>query len=256
MLYNVVKDHPIVIAHNRDELVSRPKGSPPAGAIVDGRVIIAPRDMKDGEMQGTWIGFNEYGLVNSLTNVEQKRLNTGARSRGHLVLDGLTMDSCPALEEFVFRELGSEDYNHFNLLYADSSFAYTLQFTGGQFRPKELSDGLHVLPSSQLTNGNNPEKRRERIQEMYHKNEPSADNIEAVLCRIKGICRDHYGHEGSSETVCTHGDNKGTVSSTIIAVNKDIAKSKILYADGPPCQNLYQDYSFLAKRLDLQLGLL
>jgi len=239
LLYKVLQDFPIVIAHNRDELKTREIGKPPR-ILSDKPKIIAPQDTT---AKGTWMGFNEYGLVNSLTNVEQTDLKPKAKSRGLLVLGGLSKDSCQSLEEYTLSELKNNPFNYFNLLYADSNGAYTLTFKGGiVISHAPLSAGLHILPSSQLDNGNNPERRRNRINELYHAKGPR--DIDELLERIMLICSDHYGEEGGSkESICMHSDLTATVSSTIIAVNRDINGSRILHAQGPPCQSRYEDYS-------------
>ena len=240
LVYKVLQDFPIVIAHNRDELRTRDIGKPPR-ILSDKPKIIAPQDTT---AKGTWMGFNEYGLVNSLTNVEQTDLKPKAKSRGLLVLGGLGKDSCQGLEAYTLDELKNNPFNYFNLLYADNDSAYTLTFKGdvGEVDYRPLSVGLHILPSSQLDNGNNPERRRNRINELYHAN--GSRDIDELLEKIMLICSDHYGEEGGSkESICMHSDLTATVSSTIIAVHRDISNSRIFHAQGPPCQNRYGDYS-------------
>lgn len=241
LLYRIFEDFPILIAHNRDELKTRKQGKPPQN--LGG--IIAPQDTA---ANGTWIGFNSHGLVNSLTNVEQTEINPNARSRGLLVLEGLRKDNCASLELYTLSELKSNAFNYFNLLYADQNSAHILNFKGTGYEIMTIKPGLHVLPSSQLENGNNPERRRNRISELYSKDEPRS--IEQAWFRVMQICGDHYNTpEGSAESVCTHSDLRSTVSSTIILVNRNIQDSRVFHAQGPPCTSKYCDYSHLSSSL-------
>jgi len=61
--WQVFTDTPVVVAANRDELLDRPS-EPPAVVEEDPRVG-APRDAEAG---GTWIGYNEHGVLVALTN--------------------------------------------------------------------------------------------------------------------------------------------------------------------------------------------
>ncbi len=247
MLYKVLNDFPVIIAQNRDELTTRKPGKPPLILSKD-PIVIAPQDT---DASGTWMGFNQYGVVNSLTNVEQKFLKPDAKSRGLLVLGGLQQKDAGSLQNYTISELESNTYNYFNLLFADKDSAQMLRYQDDREIQRVLKNGLHILPSSQINDTNNPTRRRDRLNQLYHTDEPKT--VEAVIDRIKTMCRDHYGEpNGSIESICVHTDKFNTVSSTIIAVNKDLEKSIIHHAQGSPCKNSYQDYSIILKDLKPQ----
>ena len=61
--WQVFPDAPVVAAANRDELLDRP--SEPPSVIEEEPGVVAPRDAEAG---GTWIGYNEHGVLVAITN--------------------------------------------------------------------------------------------------------------------------------------------------------------------------------------------
>jgi hypothetical protein len=57
--------------------------------------------------------------------------------------------------------------------------------------------------------------------------------------------------QGSDDrpAMCLHGPDRGTVSSTIVALRGALARSTYLHAQGPPDAAAYTDYSALLREL-------
>jgi hypothetical protein len=92
---------------------------------------------------------------------------------------------------------------------------------------------------------------------------------EQALSELARVCR---GHEmgGSIADTCVHlteargsggtggwGGTRGaygTRSSTLVAIGEDAGDSRLLYSDGPPSENEYQDLSTLFRELSQSAG--
>jgi hypothetical protein len=53
----------------------------------------------------------------------------------------------------------------------------------------------------------------------------------------------------SDPPMCVHGEQGGTVSSSIIALRSPLSRSSYLHAQGPPDRTPYTDYSHLWRQL-------
>ena len=49
--------------------------------------------------------------------------------------------------------------------------------------------------------------------------------------------------------VCLHGKDRGTVSSSLLALRQPLSESIYLHAPGPPDSSPYEDYSHLFRQL-------
>jgi hypothetical protein len=68
------------------------------------------------------------------------------------------------------------------------------------------------------------------------------------LAGLAEICR---GHDGAAPlgAACVHHGDYGTRSSMLLRLERDARRSKLLFADGPPCATSYRDLSFLLHEL-------
>ena len=140
-------DWPLLIAANRDELLSR-RSRPPARHWPDRPDVVAGLDEDAG---GSWLGVNDHGLVAAVLN----RAGTlgpaaGKRSRGELVLEAL--DHAEAGEAAgALADLHPDAYRPFNLLIAGPRDAYWVRHGGdGEVRVHPITAGLHMLTSGDL----------------------------------------------------------------------------------------------------------
>lgn len=233
--WQVFKGAPVVVAANRDESLDRPS-EPPARRDW-GAVVVAPKDADAG---GTWIGYNEHGVVVALTNRWLDDSIEGDRSRGLLVRDALGAESAEAAIRDVERELDERTYDGFNLVAADDSAAILVE--NGQRRAvRMLEPGVHVVVNVGADGGYAIPSTNQELAETQAAN---ADTVSTALqpepgesatewlTRAETVISDHeYG-------VCLHRDEFGTRSSSLLTMKTDGVTYE--YAGGPPCETAFE----------------
>lgn len=229
-------EYPILVAANRDELFERP--SCPPERIESERGIIAPRDEEAG---GTWIGYNEDGMVAAITNRWVDAELVGERSRGLLVRDVLDQPTAETACRIVERALDADAYEGFNLLMADQTAAILIEYDGGP-QIHTLDPGVHVVmnvgfdtfhhvPSFRQAAGEQQVENGIRLFE-YLQPDPG-ETATKWHTRARNALSDHeFG-------VCVHGDGFGTRSSSLIRIAPD-GSGQYEFADGPPCRTAYE----------------
>ncbi len=226
--WRLFPEAPICVAANRDELFDRPASKP---TVWDREpAVVSPRDEQAG---GTWIGYNEDGVVVAVTNrwVEGE----GERSRGLLVTDALAEPTAAAAVERVRTELAVRQYAPFHLLVADADSCTLIEHDDERDRVRELSPGVHIVvnvgadgewfvPSARPNGGRRQAENAERVLEAAQPID--GETAAAWTERVGRILGDHdYG-------VCLHGDRFGTRSSSTIRLGDERV---FAFADGPPC---------------------
>jgi len=239
---------PLVVAANRDEYRERPAEGPALRDTAAGRVA-APRDLRAG---GTWLGVNRHGTFAALTNRPSACVDPMRRSRGLLVLDALGTAKASEAAEWL-NGLPAGAYNPFNLFVADANDAYVAVYEQA-VRVDGLESGVHVI-------GNADPDAREvpKIDRLMRRAERAARaEPEAVLDELAAICRAHDGSDGPLSDTCIHvGDDAsgyGTRSSTLLWLGEPGLRSEWRFADGPPCETVYEDRSRLLHELGLGPG--
>ncbi len=264
--WQAFEDVPVLVAANRDEALERP--SHPPGRYSEDPLIVAPWDEEAG---GTWIGYNEHGVVAAVTNrwIEGDSDEGGAagnptasgdladeRSRGLLVGDALERDSAEDAARFVERSVREHEYDGFNLVVMDENAALLLEWDGG-LRVRNLDPGVHIvvnvgadgdfeIPASRAEVGERQAENTRRALEALQP-EPGERAAEWHERAVDAL-RDHdYGF-------CVHGDvaevpssdraeasastgEYGTRSSSLIRIGDDV---EYRFADGPPCETGYE----------------
>ena len=236
--YRVLPDVPLLIAANREEFYAR-GGEPPR--VLDGPCrALAGVDPMAG---GTWLGVNERGVIVAVTNRPQSRAHAQPRSRGLLTRDLLL--SCPnarTAEQRARAELRSGRYQGCNLLCADADHGVVLEYAD-ELRIRPLAPGLHVL-----ANGNVDEASDRRVAfSLKWLLQQDFKSDADCLAALQTLC----GKTGSDgePPICFRGADRGTVSSTIVALHASLAESAYLHAQGPPDRTPYVDYSGNLRRL-------
>ena len=236
--WQVFDDAHVCVAANRDEATGRPS-SPPFVWETSPR-ILAPRDERAG---GTWLGYNERGVLAAVTN--RWVSGEGERSRGRLVTDALEEPSAAAALARVEDELGARAYAPFHLLVADREDC-ELVVNGGlggddaDFERRRLDPGVHVVvnvgfdgdwfvPPARPDAGRQQAANADRVREALR---PGDGETGADWTRRAGeVLGDHeYG-------VCIHGDGFGTRSSTLVRLGDDAV---VEFADGRPCETPFR----------------
>jgi uncharacterized protein with NRDE domain len=238
ILYRMVPDAPLLVAANREEFFDRPFDPP---AILPGRVrSLAGIDRRAG---GTWLGLNEIGLVAAVTNRPLENPPADPRSRGQLCREMLLCRSADEAADLANRELRSGRYAGANYVAADRQGAFLIEH-GGDVVQTALQPGLHLVTNGPPNNPNDP--RQSLARELF-----SAAKIETAAAFIevgRKVCR--QGSEpATGRTILIRLTERGTVSSTLIALPNDRTQAVYEFAAGPPDVNPYRDYSTEARKL-------
>src|SRR5262249_24946568 len=152
--------------------------------------------------------------------------------------------NCPRAADAVeaaTRELSADRYAGCNLVVADRERAVVLH-AGDWLIVWPLPPGLHVLTNRDINQEGDARVghalnwlgRREYAQ--------AADCLAALqsLCGQRG---------GEGPPICLRGQDRGTVSSSLLALRPSLAESTYLHAQGPPDRTPYEDYSHLLREL-------
>nr|WP_254714817.1 NRDE family protein [Natranaeroarchaeum aerophilus] len=236
LAWQVFEGAPVAVAANRDEVLDRPSAAP--GVLDTDPQIVAPQDE---EASGTWIGYNEHGVVVGITNRWNDADLAGERSRGLLVRDALDRESAEAAARYVERTVRDHEYAGFNLVVVDRNSALYYEWDGRlQFRQFEPgvhvvvnvgADGRYTIPIDRKSAGKQQAENADRIREVL--SVAPGEGLDGWRSRAESVLGNHeYG-------VCIHGDGFGTRSSSIIALGEDGASYR--FADGPPCETTYRD---------------
>lgn len=236
VVYNKVRDYPVVLAANRDEYLDRPAVAP--HLLWHAPPVWGGQDKHAG---GTWLGVNGHGVVIGLTNrrmsADQKNDLTRP-SRGLLCLSAL-QHRTPARVVAFLRKEPDHRYNPFNLLVVDKREAFWIAYDG---TPEvcSLEAGVHILANGNINDLDTVRIRRARV--LLEGSEEIT--LRELLPLLERVCQDHETGVCDRDTICMHRptENYGTVSSTIIALPADQQKCVYRYAEGYPCINPYQDY--------------
>jgi hypothetical protein len=230
----VVADAPIVLASLRDELFARPTSSP---AIQDGEpAVLCGVDRQAG---GTWLGVNACGLVVSVTN---RRAADGApapRSRGTLCRDMLRLADAAEAAQLAARQLATRLYGGANFLCVDRRSMYYVR-GGADIQTMQLAPGLHLLGNQ---DADDPRDLRLQLAATLV---PERDRISGGAAELVGSLQAAFTAppvESSDVELVLRGGDRGTVSSTIIAVGDAPEQMIYRYAAGPPDRHPYDDYS-------------
>lgn len=248
--WRVFEEAPVCVAANRDEATGRPS-SPPFAWDTDPR-IVAPRDDRAG---GTWLGYNEHGVLAAVTN--RWVSGEGERSRGLLVTDALEEPTAEAAADRVAAELDAREYAPFHLLVADADDCVLLENggdgdddddvaaagrdgTGSDLRRHALDPGVHVIvnvgfdgdwfvPAARPDAGRQQARNAEAVREALRARD--GESAGDWTRRAGEVLGDHeYG-------VCIHGDGFGTRSSSLVRLGDDAVFE---FADGRPCETPFE----------------
>lgn len=236
LAWQTFESAPVVVAANRDEALDRPSTSP--AVIESDPRIVAPQDE---EASGTWIGYNEHGVLVGITNRWNDAELAGERSRGLLVRDALRRESAQAAARYVEQSVQEHEYEGFNLAVVDRTAALYYEWSG-QLAFRQFGPGIHVIVNVGADGRYTIPKSRPDVGERQAEN---ADRLRETLAvapdetpaewrsRAESVLGDHeYG-------VCIHGDGFGTRSSSVITLGEGGAYYR--FADGPPCETPYRD---------------
>lgn len=240
-LHRCVDRAGLVIAANRDEFYDRPSEGPALRSTQFGS-ILAPLDARAG---GTWFGVNERGVFAALTNRPCEDADARRKSRGHVVIDALA--ACNA-EQAADRltAIGAGVHNPFNAFVADGESAFALVYEESGALSK-LEPGAHVIGNVDPDDRSNP-----KVARVLDRAEAAAGGtLDAALDALAEACREkNCGSEaGSLGDTCVHTPTYGTRSSLLMSLDPQSGSDRFRYAEGPPCENDYEDFTPLLNEL-------
>jgi hypothetical protein len=206
---------PVLLAANRDEWRARPSDEP--ARLAPG--VFGGRDRRAG---GTWFAVGRDGLA-AITNVSGVPPRPDAPSRGRLPLDALAGRLPVDLRA----------WNAFNLLVVDAGGARVVSHDGrGTVTgPIVLGPGVHAITNEPF-GADCPRARRGA--ELLRGGPPSF-----------ALLGDHGVAQGAG--LCHHGDEYGTVSATVVALDAHLRVARYLHVPGLPCQKAPVDLTAAAR---------
>ncbi len=236
LFFRVVEDAPVVVGANREESFAR-GGEPPQLQTGPGR-FVGGRDPTAG---GTWLGVNQHGVLVAVTNRLKSDAPAKPRSRGLLARELLGCATATAAADLAARELDQGHYAGCNFLCADRDAAVVIH-ASDWLRVRPLPPGLHVLTNHDV---NDASDRRLGHALWWLGNRGYATAADCVAA-LKELC----AQPGNGDPpICYRDGDRGTVSSSILALRQPLARSTYLHAQGPPDCTPYQDCSPLLREL-------
>jgi hypothetical protein len=231
---------PILVLANREESFSRPatpsRIQPPRGETP---AWLGGTDLLAG---GTWLAVNRHGLLVAITNRPRRNLPPALRSRGLLCRALLAFRTVESAVGAALGHLWQEAYAGCNLLVASRLAASVIEF-GDELRVTSLSPGLHLITNGDL---NDPHDRRiARVRQELATAIPGSPAD--WLTRARQVCA--LGPAGERPAICLAGTDRGTVSSTVLALTERIEDSQFWSAARSPAQVAYDDLSPLLRAL-------
>jgi uncharacterized protein with NRDE domain len=234
-------DLPLIVAANRDEAFERP--SLPPRIISNTPLIAGGKDLIAG---GTWLGWSEHGLVagvlNRRTAAEGK--STTVRSRGLLCLDVLSASGVAAACA-VLRARNGLDYQPFRLLIAHPKEGACIAYNdGAEIRCRELKRGLHVFSNDELHEP--PTNKTDMARLLFSKipeNLTADHSPESWVDALHSALGNHHVPEDGADpkgAVCVHTPYHGTVSSTLVFLQRAENRFRSFHAAGPPCRAAHE----------------
>ncbi len=233
---------PLVVAANRDEMLSRPAAA--MGVLQDaGPRVLGGRDLAAG---GTWLAVNEHGVIAGLTNRPQPQRDPSKRSRGEWpVFLARHWSAREAVERFLDR-FDPVDYHGAWVLAGDARDLFYVEMSPDQAPVVEqLEAGVHVLENRSL-GASSPKVALVKselagIDELELSN--ARDRLRQVLAshQIPGTAAerpdpDYPWKPAAALAPCVHANGYGTRCSTIATVSSTAGEApRLWHADGPPC---------------------
>ena len=231
ILKNRVSGRPVVVGANRDEYRDR-LWEPPRR---DGDVV-APRDLRAG---GTWLALADSGLLVAVTNRPDDDPDPSRPSRGTLALDLARCGTVAAARDLLMADLSGQRRNAFHVLLASANEALVAAHPGRDGEPCDLisvPDGLHTLTN---LHGFDELDHRGALDPL---DLPAGTPLSVARPLLEAALRTHGDRgPGGREQICKHGDDRGTLSSSIVALPEAGSGLEPLFwfAPGAPCETNY-----------------
>jgi uncharacterized protein with NRDE domain len=234
--YKSVPEAPILVAANREEAYDRPSLLP---AIQPGK----PRVLSgvDARAGGTWLGVNQNGLFVGAANRPKLFQPQAPKSRGLLCRDLLRANSARHAVDIAMEELTANKYDGVNFMIADYESAWAVH-GGDDPNVSELEEGLNIMSSYDL---NDLRDERQKLARRLLTLQTLDSAVKFLAVASKAFARPPAAPERPGMIV--RGKERGTVSSTLIALGKKPRDAIFQYSNGSPDMARYEDYSPLLR---------
>ncbi|HEV7280162.1 MAG TPA: NRDE family protein [Pirellulaceae bacterium] len=234
--YRLVPEAPILVAANREEAYSR-ASLPPSIQSGKPRVLCGV----DQQTRGSWLTVNQHGLFVAAANRPKLDAPIVPRSRGLLVRELARCQTSRQAVDVALDELSSDKYDGVNLIVADSESGWAIH-GGDEPEATELRDGLSIIGNR---NVNDP--RDERVQ-LAHRllTLQTLDSPVKFLAMASKVFARAPMHPDRPQMIL-RGPNRGTVSSTLLALGKKPRDAIYQFAAGSPDETPYEDFSPLLR---------
>ncbi len=211
------------IAFNRDELLTRPPGSPPTRLSLGGRESLFPVDSRAG---GTWIAVNDAGLAMAVLNLNQARSQPGNAilSRGKLIPMLLHATGTDEVMQSL-QAISLTDFDPFRLIVFYESSVTEFQFDGSvSFTLNYSAAEPLMFTSSGLGDDRVERPRRMLFNEIITRY--------GATPKAQTLFHNHVWHDRPHISVRMSRENARTVSQTVIEIDPD--RAVMTYAPSPP----------------------
>ncbi len=225
IFYRRLPGAPVLVAANREERFDRPARPP---HVQPGRPrVVCGIDEQAG---GTWLGVNQHGLLVAVTNRRKSVLPPAPRSRGLLCRELLACRFAAEAAHLAFTELSRGRYAGANYLCADATSALAVH-GGDRLSVVAIEAGLHLMTNADLDDPH--DERLALARRLLRPGAPAT--IEEFLEAGRRVC--------TAEGIVLRGPDRGTVSSSLVAVTAAAADAVYYHAAGPPDRTPYGDCS-------------
>ncbi|MFM2096597.1 MAG: hypothetical protein RIS70_3721 [Planctomycetota bacterium] len=234
--YKLVPEAPILVAMNREERYDRPTAVP---SIQSGKPrILCGIDQQAG---GTWLGVNQHGLLVAACNRPRHLMGVPTRSRGLLCRDMLRAGSARQAMDLAMEELSTNKYDGVNLVCADAESGWVVH-GGDELEVSNLEEGLSIVCSGDV---NDPRNERSKLARRLLTLQTLDSPVKFLAVASKVFARPASAPDRPGMIVA--GNDRGTVSSTLIALGKKPRDAIFQYAPSSPDKSKYEDYSPLLR---------
>lgn len=234
--YRLVPEAPILVAANREEFYNRPSQVP---SIQSGKPrVLSGLDLQAG---GTWLGVNQHGLFVAVCNRPKMTPVPAPRSRGTLCREMLRAGSARKAMDMAMDELSTGRYEGCNFVAVDVESGWAIH-GGDEVEAVELPEGLSVISSMDL-NDHRDERGRMARRLLTLQTLDSPVKFLAVASKVFARAPSPPGRP----SMVLRGNEKGTVSSTLLALGKKPRDAIYQFAAGSPDETKYEDFSPLLR---------
>src|SRR5262249_31033634 len=145
------------------------------------------------------------------------------RSRGLFCLDLLSLKSAANARAFV--DPHHEHYQPFTVVFVDPSEAWIAYNVGQQIKAHKLDKGLHVYSSAAefAAPSEKVDRAHAQFAQALEEARSNCSDKAAWVRSLRRVLGDHTQGNGSNDArdaICVHGEVAGTVSSTIIFLDR------------------------------------